>query len=171
MRDARERVRAWDVEELWSFEEPRPPAGPGRLREVVQSLGHELDCEHVAFLLEADGWPAFMQDVDLFGTEELLGSPALETAMSLVAALEPEALDRAGLDRDSLLPIAASTTTIDFFVMPVKPGSPPVAAQVIWLAGGEVERYTSFADFFRHMIAENLDEAESLRKEHAETGG
>ncbi|MFC4608906.1 SMI1/KNR4 family protein [Streptomyces maoxianensis] len=166
MREAKERVRESDVEDLWRFEEPRPPSEPERLREVVQRLGHDLDSEYVSFLLEADGWPALMQDVDLFGTEELLGSPAMDTARSLVKTLEPEGLASSRLDPDALLPIAASTTTIDFFVMPVVRGGAP--APVIWIAGAEVERYSSFADFFRHMIDENIGEAEILRADNSE---
>ncbi|MFF0560654.1 SMI1/KNR4 family protein [Streptomyces sp. NPDC004266] len=169
MREAKARVREWDAEELWRFEEPRPPANAEQLYEVVRRLGHDLDNEYVSFLLEADGWPALMQDVDLFGTEELRGSPALETARRLLKTLEPEALASAGLDLDAVLPIAASTTTIDFFVMPVLRGSGP--APVVWIAGAEVERYSSFTDFFRHMIDENLSEADSLREENAEDGG
>ncbi|MFB7240487.1 SMI1/KNR4 family protein [Streptomyces sp. NPDC056269] len=164
MRDAKERVRASDTDELWRFEEPRPPADAERLREVAGALGHELDGAYVSFLLAADGWPALFQDVDVFGTGELLGSPAMETARMLVDSMEPDALTRSGLDRAALLPIAASTTTIDFLVMPVTSGDGP--APVIWIAGAEVERYPSFPDFFRHMIGMNLDEAEALRAEN-----
>ncbi|WP_030315317.1 SMI1/KNR4 family protein [Streptomyces flavochromogenes] len=170
MRAARERVRAADTDELWRFEEPRPPADADRLREVAGRLGHELDRAYVSFLLAADGWPALFQDIDVFGTGELLGSPAMETARMLVDSMEPDALMRSGLARDALLPIAASTTTIDFFVMPVMPVMPmapgDVVAPVIWIAGAEVERYPSFPDFFRHMIGMNLEEAEVLRAEN-----
>ncbi|MBT2442871.1 SMI1/KNR4 family protein [Streptomyces sp. ISL-36] len=133
---------------------------------MVRRLGHELDSAYVSFLREADGWPALMQDVDLFGTGELLGSPALATARSLVKTLEPEHLANSGLDPEALLPIAASSTTIDFFVMSVVRGGAP--APVIWIAGAEVERYASFTDFFRRMIDENLSEAESLRTENSD---
>ncbi|MFD9046648.1 SMI1/KNR4 family protein [Streptomyces zaomyceticus] len=164
MRDAKERVRASDTDELWRFEEPRPPADAERLREVAASLGHELDRAYVSFLLAADGWPALFQDIDVFGTGDLLGSPAMETARMLVDSMEPDALTRSGLDPAALLPIAASSTTIDFFVMPVTSGD--AVAPVIWIAGAEVERYPSFPDFFRRMIGMNLDEAEVLRAEN-----
>ncbi|MFF3842427.1 hypothetical protein [Streptomyces sp. NPDC001930] len=45
-------------------------------------LGHELDRAYASFLLAADGWPALFQDIDVFGTGELLGSPAMERRMT-----------------------------------------------------------------------------------------
>ncbi|MFS4108150.1 SMI1/KNR4 family protein [Streptomyces sp. PD-S100-1] len=162
MAAAREKVRQADADSLWRYDTPRPPASPERLREVAERLGHDLDSEYASFLLQADGWPALMQDVDLFGSEELTG-PRMDLATELLKTLEPEGLRRSRIDRDALLPIAASTTTIDFFVMPVAEGSG--SSPVIWIAGAEVERYPSFLAFFRAMIEENLREANDLRVE------
>lgn len=159
MVDARDRVQGADAKGLWRYEEPRSPASSERLREVALGLGHSLDSEYASFLLHADGWPAFMQDVDLFGTAELLGA-RMDMARELLTTLEPEGLKTSGLDRDVLLPIAASTTAIDFFVMPLAGDNYP--APVIWFAGAEVERYSSFLEFFRAMIEENLSEADEL---------
>ncbi|WHM37542.1 SMI1/KNR4 family protein [Streptomyces sp. BPTC-684] len=163
MAAAKELVRENDVENLWRYEMPRSPASQDRLQEVSLALGHGLDSEYASFLLQADGWPAIMQDVDLFGTEELMG-PSMDMARELVETLEPEGLANSQLDRDALLPIAASTTTIDFFVMPVVGGGQ--SAPVIWIAGAEVERYSSFTDFFRAMIEENISEAGDLRSQN-----
>ncbi|MDQ0991344.1 SMI1/KNR4 family protein [Streptomyces sp. V3I7] len=162
MVDARDRVQEVDANSLWRYEEPRSPASPERLREVAVGLGHSLDSEYASFLLQADGWPALMQDVDLFGTAELLGA-RMDMARELLTTLETEGLKTSGLDQDVLLPIAASTTAIDFFAMPLTGDKFP--APVIWFAGAEVERYSSFLDFFRAMIEENLSEANELGAE------
>ncbi|MFJ3220779.1 SMI1/KNR4 family protein [Kitasatospora sp. NPDC086801] len=162
MTEAKAQVRTADVESLWRCETPRPPASPERVEEVARRLGHRIDPEYASFLLQADGWPALMQDVDLFGTSELLGSP-MTMARELVKTLEPDELAGSRLDPESLLPIALSTTTVDFFVMPVPQTNDP--APVIWIAGAEVERYSSFGEFFRAMIQENLSEADDLRSQ------
>ena len=51
---------------------------------------------------------------------------------------------------------------MDIFVTPVVDGKqvPPV----IWLAGGEIDRFTSFRDFFLAMIEYNVLDLQDVRK-------
>ncbi|MCF6524441.1 hypothetical protein HOY81_15275 [Streptomyces sp. JJ36] len=118
-----------------------------------------MDADHADFLRRADGWPAILQDIDLFGTAEF-GTTAYVEAEELVRVIEGEIdIRRGGSSR--LIPIGASRTDVDILVMPCGSGSRE-SAPVIWLAGGEVERYGSFPDFFRGMIEHNLAEANAL---------
>lgn len=119
-----------------------------------------VDREYADFLERADGWPAILQDIDLFGTPDF-GSPAFIEAEELVRVTADEvAIERReGFDR--WIPIGASRTDIDLLVMPCV-REPSRSAPVIWLAGAEIERYETFTDFFRAMIAANHAEADSL---------
>ncbi|TFI24871.1 hypothetical protein E4P36_21945 [Streptomyces sp. 4R-3d] len=119
-----------------------------------------MDPEYADFLLHADGWPAILQDIDLFGTADFGGAAYIE-AEGLVRVIEDEVEIERGDDFSRLIPIGASRTDIDILVMPCARVANRLAP-VIWLAGGEIERYRTFSDFFRGMIAENHAEADSL---------
>jgi hypothetical protein len=119
-----------------------------------------VDPEYADFLLHADGWPAILQDIDLFGTADF-GTAAYAEAVELVRVIEDEVEIERGEDFSRLIPIGASRSDIDIFVMPCARKSNRLAP-VIWLAGGEIERYRTFSDFFRGIIAENHAEADSL---------
>ncbi|AWI29476.1 hypothetical protein [Streptomyces tirandamycinicus] len=119
-----------------------------------------MDPEYADFLLHADGWSATLQDIDLFGTADFSGVAYAE-AEELVRVIEDEVEIERGADFTRLIPIGASRTDIDIIVMPCAKGLSR-SAPVIWLAGGEVERYRTFSDFFRGMIAENHAEADSM---------
>ncbi|MGW9480762.1 hypothetical protein ACWGRK_21570 [Saccharomonospora azurea] len=119
-----------------------------------------MDPEYADFLRHADGWPAVLQDIDLFGTGDY-GSDAYMEAEELVRVIEDEAEIKRGEGFSRLIPIGASRTDIDILVMPCMAESKR-PAEIIWLAGGEVERYRTFSEFFRGMIAENHAEADAL---------
>jgi hypothetical protein len=163
MADAKRLLRRCDVENLWRHEPPGPPAPPELVERARQTTASGIDGEYASFLLHADGWPAIMQDVDLFGTTELLGSP-LQEAQELLDTVEPEVLAALNASPDSLLPVGASRTDIDIFAMPRT--NREESAPVIWIAGLQVERYPSFTSFFRGMIEHNIKEADELRSQN-----
>lgn len=160
MEAVKRRAAANDRENLWHHESRRPPAEPQRIAEIAMVTRCPVDREYADFLAHADGWPAILQDIDLFGTTEF-DSAAFVEADELVRVTEDEVMigGRDGLVR--WVPIGASRTDIDVLVMPCVSESNR-SAPVIWLAGAEVERYETFSSFFRAMIAENDAEAESL---------
>jgi hypothetical protein len=166
MSQAKRLVQDVDSEGLWRYELARPPADPGSLRAVTERSGHPLDSEYESFLRHADGWPAVFQNVDLFGTPELLGAE-FDAALELVSYLEPEVLEEAAVDPAALYPVAMSAKSIDVYVMPRVSGES--SAPVIWFAGDEVERYESFGAFFRAVRTRNLKQAERLRRRRSGT--
>jgi hypothetical protein len=149
-----------DAEGLWEYHLPRVAASQERLREVEAHLGEALDPSYRDFLLHADGWPAFYQTVDLFGSEELLGSDRFRHAEEMLGYLEEEQPAGTGLRRE-LLPIAASPVDLDLFVMRRRSSSRP--GTVIWLAGSEIDRFPSFAEYFLAMIDYNRAEIQNLQ--------
>lgn len=122
-----------DVVGLWEYHLPRVAATAESLQRVEETLDLLLDRAYREFLSYADGWPSFFQSIDLFGTDDLAGSPRMGIASQLLAAVEPAALEQAGLCDVPLLPIGATPVDRDLFVMPIMDGvqRPPV----VWLAG------------------------------------
>ncbi|WP_332308189.1 SMI1/KNR4 family protein [Salinispora pacifica] len=160
METAKLRLEANDREGLWRHESRRPPAAEERIAEIAAVMRCPLDLEYADFLRHSDGWPAILQDIDLFGVAEF-GTAAFADAEELVRVVEGEVVIERGEGFSRLVPIGASRTGIDILVMPCVEGRNRPAA-VIWLAGGVVERYGTFSDFFRGMIAENHAEADAL---------
>jgi hypothetical protein len=149
-----------DTEGLWEHRLPRVAASQERLREVEAHLGEALDPSYRDFLRHADGWPAFYQTVDLFGSDDLLGGERFRHAEEMLGYAEDEQLASPGLRRD-LLPIAASAVDLDLFVMTRRSSARP--GTVIWLAGSEVDRFPSFDEYFLAMIDYNRTEVQSLQ--------
>lgn len=151
-----------DTAGLWEYHLPKVRVGDKELDEVERHLGIHLDPDYRTFLSYANGWPFFFQSVDLFGTDDLLGSPTFEYANEMLGAVEPIVYEQAGLERGAVLPIAATTVDLDLFVMPVVDGQqvPPV----VWIAGGEIDRFPTFDDYVLAMIEYNVRELTTLRE-------
>lgn len=115
------------------------PASERALLAAEAALGRRLDAQYRDFLATGDGWRRLYAHVHLFGTRDLLGSPAMARARRLQANLQ--------LD-DAWLPIACGD--IDLFVQ-------TPAGAVIWYAREEIERYRDFAGFFDAMLDANRD--------------
>jgi hypothetical protein len=98
----------------------------------------------------ANGWPGFHVLTDLFGTDEISGQ--LESVMRRP---DVEAfLFSAKIPKHSLIPIGASNEDIDLFLL-VSDKESSLPGGVIWLAGHEVERFSTFSDFLSAMVNYN----------------
>ena len=110
----------------------------------------------------ANGWKCFYQLVDLFGTKDF-ESNMMSYAKTLLNA-ETEFDESLQKNRDYLFPIAVSQTDNDLFVMVLADGRE--YGQVIWLAGGVIERFDTFSEFFEAMIEYNKEELEDIMGEN-----
>jgi hypothetical protein len=163
MLSAKQLLRDEDQDELWRHEGPNPPASELTVRQTEASIGFPLGSEYRSFLAKADGWPAILQEIDLFGCTELTGEDFAEGSKDL-GYIDQEAVEAAGISDARIVPIGASRTGIDILVMLDNADRAP---SVIWMAGVEVERYEGFLGFFRAMVSHNLKEAEDLRRQGA----
>mgnify|MGYP000968954318 CR=1 FL=1 len=146
----RQRLDELDSVPVWSYPLPHVAVDEEGLQVTERSLGMPLDPQYRGFLRHADGWPKFYQDVDLFGTRELLSGPEHDSAKETLDVLDGAgSLARVGLTKDSLLPIAASALQTDLFVMADRGGE---HAHVLWLAGDLVEEFPSFSEYFLAML-------------------
>ncbi|MCK7547905.1 SMI1/KNR4 family protein [Marinobacter koreensis] len=152
-----------DDQGLWPHHFPEVAASNDDLQSLEASLGFELDKEFAVFLTKANGWKGFYQTVNLFGTSELAGGPEFRRAEKVLDSIQKDVLSQSGLARNSLLPIAASTADSDVFAL-CKPNS-QFFGQIIWLAGAEIDRFSSFNEFYLSMVDYNRNEYQDLKNE------
>jgi hypothetical protein len=150
-----------DSEGLWEYRLPHVGATESQLQAVEHHLGEPLAAGYREFLECAGGWPAFLQTVDLFGPEELLGNERFLHAQEMVGYLEDEVLKTSNVRREVLLPMAASPVDRHLFVITRKSAQHP--GTVIWFDGSEVDRFPSFDEFFLAMMDYNREEIQALR--------
>jgi hypothetical protein len=156
-------VSKLDTENLWRHHLPRVAASPEQLQSVEIALGHALDPMYAEFLRHANGWPAFYQNVDLFGTEELHGGGMMKRAAELLSATALVALDQSRVRAHELLPIAVSTTDLDLFAI-MRPNS-SAPGTIIWFAGTEIDRFSTFHEYFLAMADYNRLDYRNLQKD------
>lgn len=150
-----------DASGLWEYRLPAVAATAAQLEAVEAALGEPLDAGYRSFLEHAGGWPAFWQTVDLFGPDDLLGGERFAHANEMLGYVEDGVLEDGGLRRSDLLPIAASPVDLDLFVMTRR--SSPSPGGVVWLAGAEIDRWSSFDEFFLAMVDYNRLELQQLQ--------
>ncbi len=150
-----------DIHRLWQYRPPRCPATEDSLSEAEAIVGHALDARYREFLRTANGWEFFFHDVTLFGTLELSGGELMTAADTMLNEIFPACYNECPLDKSEILPIAVSARDRDFFVI-TRPSAPCGSGIVIWLSGGEIERFATFDDFFLAMINYNRDEIEDF---------
>lgn len=158
MLSVRDQLYKADKDELWEYHFPEVAANMSDISDIQKKLGVSFSDDYIDFLLCADGWQCFYQDVDLFGTKdyETEKFTYAKTLLNVEAEYDKELRELGG----ALLPVAVSKTDKDLFVMILKEGED--YGTVIWLAGGEIERFDSFGDFFEAMIDYNKEELEEL---------
>lgn len=159
MLSAKKLLREVDLGQLWRHEGPNPPGNEEAIRRAEASIEFSLGSEYSSFLAKADGWPAILQEIDLFGCADLTGD-AFADASEGLKYIEPEVAEAAGMSGARTVPIGASPVGIDIIVMLDNVDREP---SVIWMAGVEVERYESFLSFFKAMILCNLKEVNDMR--------
>ncbi len=151
-----------DKEQLWEYHYPEVAAEPSEILLAQKKLQISLCQDYIDFLLCANGWKCFYQLVDLFGTKDFEAENMSRAKMLLNTELEyDESLNDI---KEYLFPIAVSRTDKDLFVMVLAEGIE--YGQIIWLAGGEIDRFLSFSDFFEAMIAYNKEELEEILDEN-----
>jgi hypothetical protein len=158
-----------DSRELWEHRLPAVAATPEQLETAETILGEALDPSYRCFLSYANGWAAFFQAVDLFGTDDLIGGQRFRHAVELIADLDDVVLTAADVRRDEIYPIASSRDDIDVFV--IKRRRTADAGAVIWFATHEVDRFTNFDEYFASMVQYNRLEARSLSRGERTAGG
>lgn len=155
----KQKIAEADVDGLWENTLPEVGASEDQVHTLEAQLGYELDPQHREFLLHANGWLAFKQHVDVFGVDDFTGGPRAARAVGLIDSLH-DLRALCGFGESDVLPIAVSSDDIDVMIMTRQHTSTP--GKVIWLAGGVVETFGGFDEWFLAMVDYNRHEYQRL---------
>jgi hypothetical protein len=159
-----QRIEELDQGHLWHRHLPEVAASEDALQRAEASIGHPLDPLYRDFLTYADGWRSFYQDVDLFGTPQIMGSPPMDAALSQLSGVYPDDFASVvGMPKTDLLPIAASPAQPDMFLL----GRPWARSPgvVVWYTGEVIDQFPDFDEFFLAMVDYNRLEIADLEAE------
>lgn len=160
----KQKIAEVDIDGLWENTLPEVAALEAHLQTLEVQLGYELDRQHRAFLLQASGWRAFMQDVDVLGIDDFMGGLRTERATVLIESLEP-LKELCGFGKQDVLPVAVSSDGIDVVVMTRPHTATP--GKVLWLAGGLIDNFPGFEEWFLAMVDYNRQEYQRLVEKHS----
>jgi hypothetical protein len=159
----KQKIAEADVDGLWENTLPEVAASDYQLHELEVRLGYPLDPQHRQFLSHANGWRALMQRVDVFGTDDFTGGPRAERAIMLLKSFH-DLKELCGFGEQEILPIAVSSDDIDVVVMTRPDTATP--GRVLWLAGGVIDTFAGFDDWFLAMVDYNRQQYQRLVAEN-----
>jgi len=151
-----------DEEKLFPFNLPALAATDESIQAAESVLKIKLDGKYIEFLRFANGWPGLIHSVDLFGTDDLIGSEKMIAARAMVSYLDDSVITSVGYHRDGLLPIAAAQSDKDIFAMALP--STGKAGEVLWFAGELVEKFVDFNEFYLAMVDYNRADLEFMSR-------
>lgn len=139
----KDNMKKIDINNVFEYYSPNPPADNKKI-EMFKKHNIFDDSEILSFYQKCNGWKCFYQMVDLFGTEDYFTDKITyaDVILKEVLKYQDEFTDQ------QVVPIAISQDDMDIFVL-VKEGK--CKGNIIWFAGGEIERFSSFKDFFAKM--------------------
>jgi hypothetical protein len=148
----KQKVAEVDTAGLWLHPFPGVAASETDVISLEALLGVSLDSKLREFLLHANGWRSLLHSIDVFSVEDFRDGERKHRADELLESLE-DTQDLCEFRPDELMPFAVSTEDIDVFVISRKESHAP--GRVLWFAGGLVESYPDFDEWFLAMVDYN----------------
>jgi len=150
---------------LWDYAMPNPKASEETVARAEARLGFRLPESYRGFLLAADGWPCFFQDMTIFSTSDLLGGDlhkAGQTQLELEECVE--AMAAGGVIAADHFTVVASRESIEIALLG-RPGT-PAEGTVSWVRGEVMQRYDDFLDYYLSMMELNKLDTADLRRDY-----
>jgi hypothetical protein len=157
----KQKIHELDEEGQWPFHYPELAASEEQIHAVENKLGYSLPIEYRQFLKCANGWQGFYLNVDLFGTEDLLGSSRMTRAIELLEWLEADNVIPSSSFHPELLPIGLSQEDNTLFCLATPLHQ--LSGQVLWFSGKLIETFPNFREFFLAMCDYSRLEVERLQ--------
>ena len=149
---------------LWDYAMPNPKASEETVARTEAQLGFRLPESYRGFLLAADGWPCFFQDMTIFSTSDLLGGELHKAGQIQLELVEcVEAMAAGGVIAADHFTVVASRESIEIALMG-KPGT-PAEGTVSWVRGEVMQRYDDFLDYYLSMMELNKLDTADLKKD------
>lgn len=139
------------VDNLYEYPLPEVAASEDQLVAAERSTG-ALDPRYREFLKYANGWRNFLQNIDLFGSEQLLGAPPMKAVQEGIAAVG-DISEHVGYYLADMQPIGGSQSQTDMWLIG-RPGYSR-AGRVLWFWGSDYEDYENFDEFYLAMVDYN----------------
>lgn len=152
---------------LWPFHYPELAASDEQILMIETQLGYQLPAEYRRFLRCSNGWQGFYLNVDLFGIDDLLGSPRMDRATEILDWLVADTSVSATSSKSELLPIGLSQEDNTLFCLATPLHSHP--GQVIWYSGKLIDSFPDFCEFFLAMCDYSRLEVQRLVEAPQET--
>lgn len=149
-------LREHDHHGLWQYALPRVAATEAQIQRLEAGLGRPLMADHRQFLLHANGWPSFYQDVSLLGTADFAGGALADVLRAQLDVLRD--LGAVPFDAEAGLIVAGSETQADMFIQDLSSG------RVFWFAGELIDEFPSFSEFFLAMVDYNRQQLADFRR-------
>ena len=142
------------------------PAREDDIASCERALGFRLEAAHRRFMSFSNGWSSFIGDINLFATQDFVGSLEFKTACDWIHELEDSTFGKYASDRNSLFPIAKGTGSTALLVM--KRQHSIVFPEVIWFANEPVEEFPTFDSMFASVKAYARGSVEFWRSQRKE---
>lgn len=150
-----------DVNSIWRYASANPPSRPSDIDALESEMGRALCRGYRAFLECADGWSGFYHDVNLFSCADFLAREPVDRAWDLVETADDGSGGLLEVSRQRYLPIGAATFDIDVFLVDLNSED----GAVRWIAGQQIEQFSSFADFLAGMARYSEESLADLRND------
>ena len=137
---------------------PAVGASEAEISAAQDGAGVQFAPEFKDFLRHADGWRGFYVLTDLFGTSDF---SAGRSQLALNREDVAEFLASKSIREQEAYVLGASELDLDVFIG-LSPHAATLPGGVIWMAGVEVERYSSFSCFLASMVNHNARIAKQL---------
>lgn len=148
----KQKVAEVDTAGFWLHPFPEVAASETDVTALEALLGTSLDSNLRAFLLHANGWQSFYQSTDIFSVADFRGGRRKDRADELLESLE-DTQQLCDFRPDELMPFAVSADDIDVFMISRNDSHAP--GRVLWFAGGLVDVFPNFDEWFLAMVDYN----------------
>lgn len=148
----RQQAEIWDPQHLFPMKGPKVRASEEAIAQAEEATAFLFSQDYKDFLRHADGWPAFCENMDIFGTSDFLSGEVKRLVERHAAAIR--FMSTLGLDSNDYLAVGGNRNGLDLFLL-ISANCRNSPGQVIWYKDDEVDRCPSFGEFFSSMIALN----------------
>lgn len=148
----KQKVAEVDTAGLWLHPFPAVAANEADVMALESFLGAGLNSKLRAFLLHANGWPSFLHSIDVFSVSDFANGERKSRAEVLLESLG-DTQDLCDFRTDELMPFAVSADDIDVFAIFAEDS--PAPGRVLWFAGGLVDSFPDFDEWFLAMVDYN----------------
>ena len=147
----KQRLAKHDPDKVFPWHLPKVPASPDRVARAQEIAGFRFPKDYAEFLTFSDGWPGFHILTDLFGAQDFLSGRS--RAVMQRSDVKDFCADNK-IDRGQVAAVGASDQHVDVFFL-FSDQSAFLPGGVLWFASEEIDRYSTFGEFFCSMVNYN----------------